>query len=98
FLLSLFLIWIIHTITKLLDYYFDWQWDTFLRIILQIIMGIVFPIVLAIWLATFFYAFNGMDINETDYFPFVFPLIRIMIIVLNCYYFGHYFYLTRYKP
>lgn len=98
FLLSLFLIWIVHTITKLLDYYFDWQWDTFLRIVLQTIFGMVFPIVLAIWLATFFYAFNGMDINETDYFSFVFPLIKIMVIGLNIYYFGHYFYLTRYKP
>lgn len=98
FLLTLLIISIVHLVTVILDLYFDWQHDMLYRIILQAVVGVLLPIVLAIWLATLFYSFNGMEIEETDYFTLVLPLIKAMILTLNILYFAHYIYLTKYKP
>ena len=92
FLIAFLLVTLVYFVTKILDKHYDWKNYTAERIGLQITFGLILPAVAAFLLATLYFGLFGMKILNTGYLRFDFPVIVIMLLLLNVYYLAFYFY------
>jgi hypothetical protein len=92
FVIAFLLISGVYLATIKLDKHYDWQRQTAKRIGLQAVFGLVLPSVCAFLLAAVYFGIFGYNILDTYYLRFDFPVIVIMLILLNIYYLAFYFY------
>jgi hypothetical protein len=92
FIIAFLLINEVYWATIKLDKRYDWKQHTAERIGLQLLFGLTLPSVTAFLLATIYFAMFGYNILNTYYLQFDFPVIVIMILLLNVYYLAFYFY------
>ncbi len=92
FVISFLLITEVYLITSKLDKYYDWRKYTAERIGLQLVAGLIFPALSAFLLAAGYFALFGINILKTHYPDLIFPVVVIMILLLNVYYLAFYFY------
>jgi hypothetical protein len=82
----------VYRITVFLDKRCNWDQKPIVRIILQAILGVGLPLLLSFLAAySYFHYFYDIHISKTVYFKFYFPLIQVMLLMLNCYYGARYF-------
>lgn len=77
-------------VTILLDRKFDWMQQTLVRILMQVLMGWAIPSIVAFLLAAIYFASFGHNILHTLYIRIDFPVIVLLILVINLYYFCYY--------
>lgn len=87
FVIAFILISCVHVSTLQLDKLVSWQDSPLQRITLQALIGFFLPCVIAILLAAAYFFCYGIRILETDYLRIDFPLIVVMIFILNLAYF-----------
>lgn len=75
-----------------LDRRFDWVIRPVERSGLQLLFGLVAPGILAFILAFIYFSLRGMNILDTLYLRFDYPIILLLILFLNLYYLAYYFY------
>lgn len=92
FLIAFLLVNEVYLFTIRLDRLFDWKLFTAQRIGLQLLLGIIVPSITAFLLADGYFAIFGIQILKTHYLEFDFPVIVIMILLLNVYYLAFYFF------
>lgn len=80
-------------VTNYLDYHLDWYEKTGKRIVAQIGLGVIPPALIAAGLAAVYFKMYGYTISETEYFSSDFPVIVLLILIANLYYFI--FYMVR---
>lgn len=90
FIIAFLLLYIIWLFTRYLDTKLDWQQKTVQRIVAQIGLGIVMPSLCAVLLAWVYFRMYGYQISETTYFSNDFPVIVLLLVVANIYYFLYY--------
>lgn len=78
------------TVTELIyriNYYLSRKYPlhdhTGMRILLQIVFGLAIPAVAVFLMAALYFGVNGVNIFKTDYLVFVFPLVIVLLILLN---------------
>ena len=84
------MITLIRWITLKLDKHFDWQQKPIVRLLLQALLGIIVLSVIAFLLAAIYFALHNTNILKTEYLTFDFPLILLMLALINVYYFVYY--------
>ena len=89
---SLILVALIHWVNKRLDRSYDWLSKPLQRTMLQLTFGLLLPAVLAFIFAFFYFRVNGMYVLNTPYLRFDFPIIVLLLLLLNSYYIGYYLY------
>jgi DNA-binding LytR/AlgR family response regulator len=92
FVIAFLLIGTVYWSTVYLDRRYDWRMNSLARAGLQIALGLIIPSLIAFLLATVYFAMFGYNIFKTYYLQFDFPLIVILLILLNVYYLAFYFY------
>jgi hypothetical protein len=92
FVIAFALVSEVYFIIVKLDKRFDWKNKTLHRAGLQVVLGILLPSLTAFLLAAGYFALFGYNILNTYYLQFDFPVIVIMILLLNVYYLAFYFY------
>lgn len=90
FVMSFVIINYIYLVTLKLDKKYDWHYHIFIRFIWQVLCGIILPSVLIFLLVTLFFKIYGIDIFKTEYLQQDYPLVLLMLLVVNLYYFGLY--------
>lgn len=93
FAIALVLVNGVYWITRKLDRKFDWNDRTLERAALQFLAGFAGPGLFAFFLAFIYFASVHTPILKTPYIRFDFPIILILLLLLNVYYLAHYFYL-----
>jgi DNA-binding LytR/AlgR family response regulator len=93
FLIAFLLISFIRFVFLRLDKKYDWKEHTAKRAVLQSLWGVAIPAILAFLLAAVFFAIHGINILKTLYLKFDFPVIVLMLVLLNMYYLAYYFFL-----
>lgn len=96
FLFAVIIVEWVAFITRKLDLRYDWKDRTVQRLLLQLLMGVVIPAILEFFLAALYFRFSGYNILKTTFVAYAFPLIVMMIILLNVYYFVYYL-ILRYR-
>ncbi len=81
---------LIRSITLKLDEKFDWQQNPIVRILLQSVFGICFLSMIAFLLAAVYFAVHDLNILETEYISYDFPMVILMLMLINFYYFVYY--------
>jgi hypothetical protein len=92
FIISFLLITTINLISAALDKRYDWREDTVVRTAMQLLCGVVIPSILAFLLAFLYFRLLSIDIFRTLYLKYDFPVIVLMLVLSNVYYFAYYFY------
>jgi len=92
FIIAFLLVSEVYVVTIKLDKQFDWLDEAVKRIGLQMTFGLVLPSVLAFLLAAVYFKILGYNILDTYYMRFDFPVVVIMLLLLNIYYLAFYFY------
>jgi len=92
FIIAFLLISEVYLVTVKLDKHFDWLGETAKRIGLQLLFGLGLPSITAFFLATAYFGIFGYNIFNTYYLQFDFPVIVLMLLLLNIYYLAFYFY------
>jgi len=75
-----------------LDRRFDWRAKPVERASLQVLLGLVAPGLLAFLLAYAYFAIRGLRILKTYYLRFDYPIILVLLLLLNLYYLAYYFF------
>lgn len=75
-----------------LDRRFDWVGFPLQRTGLQMLFGLLAPGILAFVLAFIYFSLRGLNILDTLYLRFDYPIILLLILFLNLYYLAYYFY------
>ena len=83
FLIAFVVTEVVYQINKVLNHKFPIHEAKWERGILQCIFGIALPALLVFGLASLYFSLNGIDILRTDYLVFAFPLVVVLLIVLN---------------
>lgn len=83
FLIAFVVTEMVYQINKVLNRKFPIHEAKWERGILQCIFGIALPALLVFDLASLYFSLNGIDILRTDYLVFAFPLVVVLLIVLN---------------
>lgn len=73
-----------------LDRLYDWRAHTLQRIGLQLFFGLVIPAVLAFAMAYVYFLARGVSILATSYLRFDYPVIILLLVLLNAYYLLYY--------
>jgi hypothetical protein len=71
---------------------FDWIDKPMQRTGLQLLLGWIAPGILAFLMAFIYFSLRGMHILDTLYLRFDYPIILLLILLLNLYYLAYYFY------
>ena len=74
---------LIYRINDLLSRKYPLHDHTAMRILLQIVFGLIIPAVAVFLMAALYFGVNGINIFKTDYLVFVFPLVIVLLILLN---------------
>lgn len=92
FVIAFILVCIVHATTVSLDRRFDWRSVPVVRAGLQFSLALLLPAILAFLLAFFYFRAFGLHILDTLYLKYDFPVIVLMLVLLNIYYLAFYFY------
>lgn len=92
FLIAFLLVNEVYLVTVKLDKRYDWKQYTAERIGLQVTFALIMPCITAFLLAVGYFSIFGLNIFKTEYLRLDFPVIVIMIVLLNVYYLAFYFY------
>jgi len=92
FVIAFLLINLVYIPTVKLDKRYDWKQKTIQRIGLQTLFGLIIPSLIAFLLAAVYFRIFDMWILDTHYLQFDFPVIVLMLLLLNIYYLAFYFY------
>ncbi len=84
----------VYRITVWLDQRFNWIKHPVQRLFLQLLLGLGVPAIMVFCLASLYFSFYDVNILETDYLLFAFPLVQVYILLFNVYYFAFYLYLN----
>ncbi len=83
FLIAFTVTELVYRINKRLSKIYPLHNHTGMRIILQVICGLILPCILVFLMAALYFAVNNVNIFKTDYLVFVFPLVVVLLILLN---------------
>ncbi|WP_461789454.1 LytTR family DNA-binding domain-containing protein [Pedobacter sp.] len=75
-----------------LDRKYGWIERPVERTGLQLLLGLIAPGILAFILASLYFSLRGMNILDTLYLRFDYPIILLLILFLNLYYLAYFFY------
>jgi|GEM_PF-3613169 len=81
--------WIAYA-TRMLDRKFDWRMDFSRRLTWQVILGIVVPSIVEFLFAAGYFAIFDVHILDTTFVIYAFPLIVMLILLFNAYYYVFY--------
>lgn len=84
------LVAVVNKVCVLLDRKFDWFEAALARTGLQLFWGWVMPSILAFLLAAVYFLIRRTNIFETEYLRIDYPVIVILILLINIYYLGYY--------
>ncbi|WP_316787779.1 LytTR family DNA-binding domain-containing protein [Pedobacter frigoris] len=93
FVIAFLLISYVHWVTSFLDKRKDWEHHLFSRALLQVLLGFIAPAFLAFFQAWYYLKLRGINILKTTYVSHDFQYILLMLVILNAYYIGFYFFL-----
>lgn len=93
FVMAFLIVNFIYYITIRLDRLYTWHKQTFLRFLWQVLLGIVAPALLACILVALFFRMYGINIFDTEYLLQDYPLVILMLLMINLYYFALYYYI-----
>ncbi|MBE9598677.1 LytTR family DNA-binding domain-containing protein [Pedobacter sp. MC2016-24] len=91
-LIAFLLISFVRWVYLKLDRKFDWRAKPLERAALQVLLGWVAPGLLAFLLAYVYFAIRGLRILKTYYLRFDYPIILVLLLLLNLYYLAYYFF------
>lgn len=95
FVISFLIINLIYLITIKLNKTYRWHQQTLARFIWQVVLAFSAPAILVFLLVALFFSLYGINILHTEYIVQDYPLVLLMLLCINLYYFGlHYFLLT----
>lgn len=80
----------VHCFTILLDRNIYWETTKWIRMLLQVIICWGVPCILACVMANIYFHNRGVDIEHTDYKLLELPLINVLLLFLNYYYYHKY--------
>ena len=92
FAIAFLLVSFVNLVTIRLDRRYDWKQRAVLRAGLQLCFGLLLPALLAFLLAAVYFLCFGYHILDTLYLKYDFPVIVLMLVLLNAYYLEFYFY------
>ncbi|MBS1781034.1 MAG: LytTR family transcriptional regulator [Bacteroidetes bacterium] len=92
FVIAFLLVNFVNFITVKLDKKHDWMRQPLLRAGLQLTLALLLPAVLAFLLASVYFWTFGYNIFKTLYLKYDFPVIVLLLVLLNAYYLSFYFY------
>lgn len=92
FIIAFLLVNFVYWVTLRLDKDCDWKQHTIRRPLLQLCFAFFLPSVLAFLLAFTYFRLFGYDIWHTWYLRYDYPVIVLMLLLLNVYYLAFYFY------
>lgn len=92
FIIAFILVTVVNVVTIRLDRRYGWGHRPWLRAILQALLGLLLPSILAFLLAFFYFSMYGLFILDTPYLKYDFPVIVLMLVLLNVYYLAYYFF------
>lgn len=93
FIIAFLVVSLVRWLTSRLDRKYDWFQQPIQRAGLQILLVLVVPSIAAFFLAALYFGALGINILDTVYLRFDFPVVVLLLIVLNAYYISFYFYL-----
>lgn len=91
FVIAFLLVSLVYIVTVRLDRRYDWKSQSLSRASLQITLGLLLPALCAFFLAYLYFAAFGLHILDTPYLRFDFPIIVLLLVLLNLYYLAYYF-------
>lgn len=91
-LIAFLLVTFVRFVYMKLDRKFDWRIKPVERAALQVSLGLVVPGLLAFILAYAYFAIRGLRILKTYYLRFDYPIILVLLLLLNLYYLAYYFF------
>lgn len=94
FLTTWILIEYVHFIAIKLDGRYGWRTAYLQRSLWQLLLGLLLPAVLDLLLISVYFDFLGEDIFTNGYFHIDFPVVCLMLFILNLYYVIHYLIMT----
>jgi DNA-binding LytR/AlgR family response regulator len=97
-LIAFILISFIRYVFTRLDKRYDWKMQTAKRLAMQSLWGVAVPAILAFLLAAVYFSMHHIHILDTLYLRFDFPVIVLLLIVLNMYYLVFRFYRQSQAP
>lgn len=83
FSVTILLLWYIHYNVQFLDQHYPWKRNMIYRGILQIIIGVFIPAVVDLALVDAYFHAVGQDMLDTGFLRFDFPLIILLLLILN---------------
>jgi len=92
FIIAFLLVNLVYWITRKLDNQYDWKQHKIRRPILQLFFSFFLPSIAAFLLAFTYFKIFGYDIWNTWYLRYDYPIIVLMLLMLNIYYLAFYFY------
>lgn len=92
FLIAFTLVSTVRWVTLKLDRRYDWMDEPLQRTGMQILLVVIGPGLLAFLLAAIYFKIQGLNILDTVYLRLDFPVILLMLVMLNLYYVAYYFY------
>lgn len=84
---------LVYKMTVLLDRRYDWYLRPLHRSVLQALLGWMMPSTCMFLLAAGYFAVFGFNILQSDYMKLDFPVIALLLLLMNAYYICYYFYL-----
>lgn len=93
FLIAFILINLVYLVTVRLDRQYRWETETIQRLLLQVLLAFIAPAILAFLFAWTYLSAYGINILKTSYVTHDYQFILMMLLLLNAYYLGHYFFL-----
>lgn len=95
FVIALLIIQLIYFITVKLNKTYIWHEQPLLRFLWQVLLGFLTPAVAVFLLVALFFRIYSINVFHTEYISQDYPLVLLMLLCINLYYFGlHYFLLT----
>lgn len=82
--------YLVFRVTKWLDERFDWYEQTLIRASLQLLLGWVIPGMIMFLFAAGYFAFFRVNILHTVYLTLDFPVVCLLLLVMNIYYLCYY--------
>ncbi|WP_160139615.1 LytTR family DNA-binding domain-containing protein [Chryseobacterium sp. c4a] len=92
---AMFLVQVVHRCTVLLDQKYDWRTMLFTRIVMQSVFGIVLPCLIDLIIMSLFFQLQGQNAWENGFIHIDFPVIILLMVILNLYYLIYYLLYTR---
>lgn len=88
----------VYQLTLRLDQKYEWHRQTFSRFFWQLLLGLCVPAIIVFLLVALFFSIYRINIFETEYLSQDYPLVLLMLLVINLYYFGLYHFLILKSP